>query len=98
MAISELYLAHSLNKADYINTSSFFYYNSYLLEIFKTAHGRVARPRETDWEFCRPLLAELPTSGLRFLADWYGQSPTQFRKAGESLNIFQSRILGQFLK
>jgi hypothetical protein len=69
MAISELYLAHSLNKAGYIIILPpfFFYYEVFLLEIFKTAHGRVAQPRETDWEFCRPPLAGLPSSGLHFL-------------------------------
>jgi hypothetical protein len=68
MATSELCLAHSLNKADYLNASSFlFYYDSYLLEIFKTAHGRVERARKTEWEFCRPPIAELPSSGLHCL-------------------------------
>ena len=44
-----------------------FYNDIYLLEIFKAAHGRVVRPRETDWEFCRPPLAQQPSSGLHFL-------------------------------
>lgn len=68
-------LAQSENKADHINSSFFIYYESYVLDIFKTARGRVARPSETEWEFCRLLLADLPSSGFLFLRTRIGSHP-----------------------
>ena len=88
MAIRELYLGQSLNKADYSNASSFIYYDSYLLEILNTAHGRVARPSETDWEFCRPPLAEPPSSGLHFLRTRTGSHPRDSGRPGSRLIHF----------
>jgi hypothetical protein len=97
MAIRELYLVHSLNKAGYTKASSFFHYNPYFVEIFKAAYGTVSRPRETKWEFCRPSLDEPPSPGLPSCG-LDALFPTQSRKAGESLNILLARILGHFLK
>jgi len=82
MAISEMNLAQSVNKADYINASFFIYYDSYFLEICKTAHGRVARTGGTDWEFCRPPLADLPSCGSHFLRTRIGSHPRNSGRPG----------------
>jgi len=75
-------LAQSVNKADYINAFFFIYYDFYLVEDFKTEHGRVARPSETDWEFCRPPLADLPSSGLHFRRTRIGSHPRNSGRPG----------------